>query len=139
MVSRTISALRSSRSDCSRCAGRLSQRCRLSAHIEVCAAALGGGARCDAHAFRFTGERERTRCARRTWPLAIWLYTSLSRRERADGALSDERHAGCGGYPWTVICMEDRAPYLAALDSASIDFDIRPFAGFIGERVRWPM
>jgi hypothetical protein len=35
--------------------------------------------------------------------------------------------------------MEDRAPYLAALDSASIDLDIGPFAGFIGERVRWSM
>ena len=40
-----------------------------------------------------------------------------------------------GGYPWTVIRVEDRNAYLAALDSASVGGDIRPFAGFIAERV----
>jgi fido (protein-threonine AMPylation protein) len=40
-----------------------------------------------------------------------------------------------GGYPWTVIRVEDRAAYLAALDGASIDMDIGPFAKFIAERV----
>jgi Fic family protein len=44
-----------------------------------------------------------------------------------------------GGYPWTVIRMEDRNAYLAALDSASIQMDISPFARFIAERVRWSM
>lgn len=44
-----------------------------------------------------------------------------------------------GGYPWTVIRVEDRAPYLAALDQASIDLDIGPFTTFVGERVRWSM
>ena len=42
-----------------------------------------------------------------------------------------------GGYPWTVIRVEDRDAYLAALDRASIDMDIGPFAAFIAERVRW--
>lgn len=42
-----------------------------------------------------------------------------------------------GGYPWTVVRVEDRKAYLAALDSASIDMDIRPFAAFIAERVQW--
>lgn len=41
-----------------------------------------------------------------------------------------------GGYPWTIIRVEDRMPYLAALDSASVDHEIAPFAEFIGERVR---
>ena len=41
-----------------------------------------------------------------------------------------------GGYPWTVIRVEDRTPYLAALDRASVDLDIGPFADFIAERVR---
>jgi Fic family protein len=36
-----------------------------------------------------------------------------------------------GGYPWTVIRVEDRDDYLHALDSASIDGDIKPFAQFI--------
>jgi len=41
-----------------------------------------------------------------------------------------------GGYPWTVIRVDDRAQYLAALDQASIDMDIRPFATFIAKRVQ---
>jgi hypothetical protein len=40
-----------------------------------------------------------------------------------------------GGYPWTVIKVEDRDPYLSALDKASIDMDIRPFSVFIAKRV----
>ena len=44
-----------------------------------------------------------------------------------------------GGYPWTVVRVEDRNAYLAALDRASIDMDIAPFAQFIAERVRWSM
>jgi DNA-directed RNA polymerase specialized sigma24 family protein len=40
-----------------------------------------------------------------------------------------------GGYPWTVIKVEDRTAYLTALDRASIDMDIGPFAKFIAERV----
>jgi len=42
-----------------------------------------------------------------------------------------------GGYPWTVVRVEDRARYLRALDSASIDLDIAPFAAFLAERVGW--
>jgi hypothetical protein len=44
-----------------------------------------------------------------------------------------------GGYPWTVIRVEDRDTYLTALDRASIDMDIASFAAFIAERVRWSM
>jgi hypothetical protein len=42
-----------------------------------------------------------------------------------------------GGYPWTVIRVEDRNAYQAALDRASIDMKIEPFAEFSAERVRW--
>lgn len=44
-----------------------------------------------------------------------------------------------GGYPWTVIRVEDRDAYLTALDRASIDMDISPFADFIAERVQWSL
>lgn len=44
-----------------------------------------------------------------------------------------------GGYPWTVVRVEDRDAYLAVLDRASIDLNIEPFAAFIAERVRWSM
>jgi hypothetical protein len=33
-----------------------------------------------------------------------------------------------GGYPWTVIRVENRDAYLSALDRASIDLDIAPFS-----------
>ena len=44
-----------------------------------------------------------------------------------------------GGYAWTVIRVEDRDAYLAALDRASIDGNIQPFVSFIAERVRWSL
>lgn len=44
-----------------------------------------------------------------------------------------------GGYPWTVIRVDDRDDYLAALESASIGQDIQPFARFVAERVRWSL
>jgi fido (protein-threonine AMPylation protein) len=44
-----------------------------------------------------------------------------------------------GGYPWTVIRVEDRNAYLSALDRASIDMKIEPFANLIAGRVTWSM
>jgi hypothetical protein len=44
-----------------------------------------------------------------------------------------------GGYPWTVIRVEDRSAYLDALDRASIDTDIKPFAEFTAQRVQWSL
>ena len=40
-----------------------------------------------------------------------------------------------GGYPWTVIRVEDRDVYMKALESASVQMNIEPFAKFIAERV----
>jgi len=40
-----------------------------------------------------------------------------------------------GGYPWTVVRVEDRDGYMQALDSASTLGDIKPFANFIGDAV----
>jgi hypothetical protein len=36
-----------------------------------------------------------------------------------------------GGYPWTVIPVEERKRYMEALESASTNEDIKPFAEFI--------
>ncbi|HCS27198.1 MAG TPA: cell filamentation protein Fic [Spongiibacteraceae bacterium] len=41
-----------------------------------------------------------------------------------------------GGYPWTVIPLQRRDDYMAALESASVDGDIGPFARFLAELVR---
>jgi hypothetical protein len=40
-----------------------------------------------------------------------------------------------GGYPWTVIPLAQRNRYMSALESASVDQDIRPFADLLAELV----
>jgi hypothetical protein len=40
------------------------------------------------------------------------------------------------GFRWTIVPVERRAEYTAALESASVDHDIGPFAGFLGTLVR---
>lgn len=40
-----------------------------------------------------------------------------------------------GGYPWTIIPVEQRNDYMAALETASTRQDILPFATFIGKQV----
>lgn len=41
-----------------------------------------------------------------------------------------------GGYPWTVIPVERRDDYMAALEAASTGQDIAPFAAFLGGLVQ---
>jgi len=41
-----------------------------------------------------------------------------------------------GGYPWTIIKVEDRSEYLAALETASVESDVRPFATFVAKQMR---
>ncbi|HJZ45078.1 MAG TPA: Fic family protein [Hyphomicrobiaceae bacterium] len=41
-----------------------------------------------------------------------------------------------GGYPWSVIRIEDRPAYMEALEEASVGGDIRPFAGFVADRIQ---
>lgn len=40
-----------------------------------------------------------------------------------------------GGYPWTIIRVEDREAYMAALERASVDDNLAPFARFIADSV----
>ncbi len=40
-----------------------------------------------------------------------------------------------GGYPWTIVPVEKRQEYMAALEHASVRQNIVPFAKFIGELV----
>ncbi|AYD46572.1 Fic family protein [Arachidicoccus soli] len=44
-----------------------------------------------------------------------------------------------GGYPWTVIPVERRDEYMQALESASVNQDIAPFAAFLGYLVNQGM
>ncbi len=41
-----------------------------------------------------------------------------------------------GGYLWTIVPLEGRAEYMAALEAASVDQDIVPFAQFLDALVR---
>jgi Fic family protein len=41
-----------------------------------------------------------------------------------------------GGYPWTIIRMKNRAQYMSALEKASVDGDIKPFAEFIVQEMQ---
>jgi Fic/DOC family protein len=41
-----------------------------------------------------------------------------------------------GGYPWTVVPVDSRDAYMAALENASVGQDIVPFAEFLGTLVR---
>jgi fido (protein-threonine AMPylation protein) len=41
-----------------------------------------------------------------------------------------------GGYPWTVIRVDDRAAYLDALETASVGADVRPFARFVAQQMQ---
>jgi Fic family protein len=40
-----------------------------------------------------------------------------------------------GGYPWTVVPLERRDVYMAALEEASVRQNIVPFANFLGQLV----
>ncbi len=42
---------------------------------------------------------------------------------------------GSGGYPWTVIPVEQRETYMDCLEKASVDGDIEPFSHFVGQLV----
>lgn len=44
-----------------------------------------------------------------------------------------------GGYPWTVVPVDSRPDYMAALDAASADQDIRPFADYLAKLVESTM
>lgn len=41
-----------------------------------------------------------------------------------------------GGYPWTVIRFKRRAQYMAALEAASVQGEIKPLAKFIAQEMR---
>lgn len=42
-----------------------------------------------------------------------------------------------GGYPWTVIQMKNRNEYLASLESASVDRNIKPLVSFISKEMAY--
>jgi len=85
-------------------------------------------------------EKETEPCVRAV--LGHWLFGYIHPYPDGNGRMARflmNAMLASGGYPWTVIRVEDRDSYLAALDRASIDVNVDPFAFFIAERVRWSM
>lgn len=41
-----------------------------------------------------------------------------------------------GGYRWTSVPLERRTGYIAALEAASVDQDIKPFSMFLAALIR---
>jgi fido (protein-threonine AMPylation protein) len=72
--------------------------------------------------------------------LGHWLFGYIHPYSDGNGRMARfvmNAMLASGGYLWTVIRVEDRPPYLAALDRASIDMEIAPFADFVSQQVRW--
>lgn len=72
--------------------------------------------------------------------LGHWLFGYIHSYPDGNGRMARflmNAMLASGGYPWTVIRVEDRAAYLAALETASVGLDIKPFAAFIADRVKW--
>ena len=72
--------------------------------------------------------------------LGHWLFGYIHPYSDGNGRLARflmNAMLASGGYLWTVIRVEGRPPYLAALDRASIDMEIVPFADFVAQQVRW--
>lgn len=74
--------------------------------------------------------------------LGHWLFGCIHPYPYGNGRMTQflmNAMLASGGYPWTVIRVEDRNAYLTVLDRASIDMNIAPFAEFIAERVQTSM
>ena len=68
-----------------------------------------------------------------------WLFGYIHPHRDGNGRIARflmNAMLASGGYPWTVIRVEDREKYLAALESTSVDQDFEPFAEFLAQKVR---
>jgi len=82
-------------------------------------------------------EQESEPCVRAV--LGHWMFGYIHPYPDGNGRMARflmNAMLASGGYPCTVIRVEDRNGYLSALDTASIDMNIEPFAEFMASSVR---
>lgn len=71
--------------------------------------------------------------------LAHWLFGYIHPFPDGNGRVARflmNAMLASGGYPWTVIRTEEREGYMSALEAASVDQNIEPFAVFITKCVK---
>ena len=66
--------------------------------------------------------------------LAFRLHPSLSDGNGRMARFLMNTMLASGGYPWSIIRVEHRDPYLAALEHASVQHDIEPFVRFVADQ-----
>ncbi len=85
-------------------------------------------------------EAETEPCVRAV--LGHWLFGYIHPYPDGNGRMARfvmNAMLASGGYAWTVIRVDDRDAYMAALEGASVDQVIEPFAQFLADRVAWSM
>lgn len=67
--------------------------------------------------------------------LFVYIHPSMDGNGRLGRFIMNTMLAS-GGYPWTVIRVENRAQYFAALEKASTERDVVPLVQFIASEMR---